>query len=94
VGLSNRILLEEMKVKRKEAIEQITKNIKETQNKRRLITTELKKKGALSISELGTATGLTAKEVLQHLIALRKAGEISDVDEKDGGYLYAIRRGK
>jgi predicted Rossmann fold nucleotide-binding protein DprA/Smf involved in DNA uptake len=91
--LSNRVLLEEMKVKRKEAIEQLTKSIKETQNKRRLITTELKK-GALSIRELETATGLSAKEVLMHLIALRKAGEISEVDEKDGGYLYAMRRGK
>lgn len=92
--MSNRVLLEEMKAKRKDEIEQITKGIKETQNQRRLIQTELKKKGALTINELESSTGLPAKEVLRHLIAMRKAGDISEVDEKDGGYVYALRRGK
>jgi predicted ArsR family transcriptional regulator len=92
--LSNRVLLEEMKAKRKDAIEQITKRIKENQNQRRLIITELKKKGAATINELESGTGLTAKDVLHHLIAMRKAGDISEVDEKDGAYLYVLRRAR
>lgn len=83
-----------MKAKRRDAIEQITKSIKETQNQRRLILTELRKKGALTINELESTTGLAAKQVLHHLIAMRKAGDVFEVDERDGGYAYALRRGK
>jgi DNA-binding transcriptional ArsR family regulator len=83
-----------MKARRKDAIEQITKNIKETQNQRRLILTELRKKGTLTINELEGSTGLAAKQVLHHLIAMRKAGDVFEVDERDGGYVYALRKGK
>lgn len=83
-----------MKAQRKDTIERITKNIKETQGQRRLISTELKKKGSSTISELEQATGIAARQVLHHLIAMRKAGEITEVDLKEEGYVYALRRAK
>jgi DNA-binding transcriptional ArsR family regulator len=90
--LSNRNLLEEMKAKRKDTIEQITKRIKDTQTQRRAIMTELKSKGPMTISELVPGTGLSARQVLRQMIALRKLGEITEVGEKDGGYVYGLRR--
>ena len=92
--MSNRALLEEMKSKRKEAIELITKGIKDSQNQRRIISTELRKNGAMTIEELDRATGIDAKRILLHLIAMRKNGEVTEVDRRDEGYVYALRKGK
>lgn len=92
--MSNRVLLEEMKSKRKETIEQITKNLKDTQNERRTVSTELRKSGPMTIMELERATGLRAKRILRHLIAMRKVGEVTEIGEKDGGYVYVLRKGK
>lgn len=92
--MSNRALLEEMKSKRKEAIELITKRIKDNQNERRMITTELRKAGSMTIQELNNATGIGAKRMLLQLIAMRKNGEVTEVGQKDDGYLYVLRKGK
>ena len=92
--MSYRVLLEEMKAKRKGAIEEITGRIKETQTQRRLIVADLKSKGPMTVSELEPSTGLNAKQILRHLIAMKKSGEISEVGEKDRGYVYALRKGK
>ena len=90
--MSYRTLLEEMKAKRKDAIEEITKRIKDTQTQRRVIMAELKSKGPLTITELEPTTGLSAKQILRQIIALRKLGEVTEVGEKDGGYVYGLRR--
>jgi Fic family protein len=83
-----------MKSKRKEAIEQITKSLKDTQNERRIISTELRKTGAMTIQEIEHATGIAAKRVLRHLIAMRKIGDVTEVSERDDGYVYVLRKGK
>jgi predicted ArsR family transcriptional regulator len=83
-----------MKSKRKEAIEQITKSIKDTQNERRTISTELRKSGSMTIQELEHATGIGAKRILRHLIAMRKMGEVTEVDLRNDGYVYVLRKGK
>ena len=90
--MSYRSLLEEMKAKRKDAIEVITKKIKDSQTQRRAIMTELKSKGPMTITELEPTTGLSAKQILRQMIALRKSGEVTEVGEKDGGYVYGLRR--
>ncbi len=90
--MSYRSLLEEMKAKRKDAIEEITKRIKDTQTQRRVIMAELKSKGPQTITELEPKTGLSAKQILRQMIALRKSGEVTEVGEKDGGYVYGLRR--
>ena len=92
--MSNRALLEEMKSNRKEAIELITKGIKDTQNQRRLITTELRKNGAMTIQELTKATGIDPRHVLLQLIAMRKNGDVTEVSQRDDGYVYVMRKGK
>ena len=92
--MSNRVLLEEMKSKRKEAIEQITKNLKDTQNERRIVTTELRKSGPMTIQELEHTTGIGAKRLLRHIIAMRKVGEVTEIDQRNGGYVYMLRKGK
>jgi predicted HTH transcriptional regulator len=83
-----------MKSKRKEAIEQITKSIKETQNERRAVSTELRKGGSMTIQELANATGIGAKRILQHLVAMRKNGEVTEVGQRNDGYVYVLRKGK
>ena len=83
-----------MKSKRKEAIERLTKGIKDTQNVRRVISAELRKGGALTIQELDRATGLGAKQILRQLIAMRKNGDVTEVGERDDGYVYVLRKGK
>lgn len=88
------MLLEDLKSKRKGVIEQITKSIKDTQNERRTISTEFRKGGAMTIHELEQATGIGAKRILQHLIAMRKAGEVTEVGQRNDGYVYVLRKGK
>jgi hypothetical protein len=92
--MSNRALLEEMKSNRKEAIELLTKGIKDTQTQRRLLTTELRKKGGMTIQELAHATEIGAREILLQLIAMRKNGDVTEVSQRDDGYVYALRKGK
>ena len=92
--MSNRALLEELKSKHKATIELVTKRIKDTQNQRRNISTELRKNGAMTIEELDRATGIGAKRILLHLIAMRMNGEITEVDHRNDGYVYVLRKGK
>lgn len=91
--MSSRTILEEMKARRKDAIEEITTAIRENQTRRRLVVAELRKRGPLTISELQVATGLDAGQILRHLIAMRMTGEVSELGEKDRGFLYALKRG-
>jgi hypothetical protein len=86
--------LEEMKSKRKEAIELITKGIKDTQNQRRTISTELRKNGPMTIEELDHATAIGARRILLQLIAMRRNGEVTEVSQRDDGYVYGLRKGK
>jgi len=48
----------------------------------------MKEKGPRTIKELSETTKLNTKEVLRHIIALRKIGIVSEAGEKEGGYLY------
>jgi hypothetical protein len=83
-----------MKSNRRERIELITKGIKDTQNQRRLLTTELRKNGAMTIQELTHATGIGARHVLLQLIAMRKNGDVTEVSQRDDGYVYVLKKGK
>jgi len=55
---------------------------------RQMIVGEMKEKGPRTIKELSETTKLNTKEVLRHIIALRKIGIVSEAGEKEGGYLY------
>jgi len=55
---------------------------------RQQILGEIKETGSLTIKEISEATKIGPKEVLRHIIALRKIGAVSEAGEKEGGYLY------
>lgn len=68
----------------------VSKNIMKDELERQMIIGEIKGKGSLTIKEISEATKISPKEVLRHIIALRKAGSISEAGEKDEGYLYKV----
>jgi len=66
----------------------VTGNIMKDEVERQMILGEIKKRGPLTISELSQATKISTKEILRHIIALRKTGAISEAGEKEDEYLY------
>jgi len=70
---------------------EISENIMKDEIERQLILNELKQRGPLTISELSKITNLVPKEILRHMIALRKAGVVSEVGVKGDGYLYKAK---
>lgn len=67
-----------------------SKNIMKDELERQMIVGEIKEKGPRTIKEISEATKISPKEVLRHIIALRKVGLISEAGEKDEGYLYKV----
>ncbi|NIR86230.1 ArsR family transcriptional regulator [Candidatus Bathyarchaeota archaeon] len=65
-----------------------TGHIMKDEVERQMIIGEIKEKGPLTISELSEATKISPKEILRHIIALRKTGVISEAGEKEDEYLY------
>jgi len=57
---------------------------------RQMIIGEIKEKGPQTIRELAEATKISPREVLRHIIALRKTGAVSEAGEKEDGYLYKV----
>lgn len=68
----------------------VTEKVMEDEIERQMILTEIRNKGPLTIKELSEATDISPKEILRHIIALRRNGAISEAGEKEGGYLYKI----
>jgi len=65
-------------------------NIMKDEIERQMIIGAVKERGPLTIKELSEATDIPSNRVLRHIIALRKAGTVSEVGEKEHGYLYAV----
>ena len=57
---------------------------------RQMIIGAIKERGPLTIKELSETTDIPPDRILRHMIALRKAATISEVGEKEHGYLYAV----
>jgi len=57
---------------------------------RQMMINAIKERGPLTIKEISEATNIPPSRILRHIIALRKAGTISEVGEKEHGYLYAV----
>ena len=64
--------------------------IMEDEIERQMILNEIKERGPLTIKELAETTSINSKEILRHIIALRKIGVISEAGEKGDSYLYKI----
>ncbi|MCJ7424906.1 ArsR family transcriptional regulator [Candidatus Bathyarchaeota archaeon] len=55
-----------------------------------MITRALKDKGPLTAEELAQLTGLQPNRTVQHLIALRRDGLVTEAGEKSDQYLYQL----
>ena len=68
----------------------VSSKIMKEEIERQMIIGEIKEKGPQTIKELAEATKVNPKEVLRHIIALRKSGVVSEAGEKEDGYLYKV----
>jgi predicted HTH transcriptional regulator len=67
---------------------QIAEDVLIDEMRREMLLVELKKKGALTMKELSESTGLDRKQLLDHMLALRKRGAVTEVGEKENEYMY------
>ena len=68
----------------------VVDNIMKDEIERQMIIGAIKEKGPMTIKELSEATDIPPDRILRHIIALRKAGTVSEAGEKEHGYLYAV----
>jgi len=69
---------------------QVVDSIMADEIERHMITGALKEKGALTVEEISQLTGLKPSRIVQHMIALRRNGVITEVGEKNRQYLYQL----
>ena len=70
--------------------QKVVDSIMKDEIERHMITRALKEKGPLTAEELAQLTGLQPNKTVQHLIALRRDGVISEAGERDNQYLYRL----
>jgi len=68
----------------------VVDNITKDEIERQMIIGAIKEKGPMTIKELSEATDIPPDQILRHIIALRKAGTVSEAGEKERGYLYTV----
>ncbi len=69
----------------------ITDAIMKDEMARQMIIGEIKERGPLTIKKLSEATKIPPKQILRHILALRKQGIISEAGEKEDEYLYEVK---
>ena len=67
---------------------QIAEDVMIDEMRREMLLVELRKKGPLTMKELSESTGLDRKRLLDHMLALRKRGAVTEVGEKENEYVY------
>lgn len=73
-----------------EKYRQTVDSIMHVEIERHMITRALKDKGPLTAEELAQLTGLQPNRTVQHLIALRRDGLVTEAGEKSDQYLYQL----
>jgi len=73
-----------------EKYRQAVDSIMQEEIERHMIMGALKETPALTAEELAGTTGLQPSRIVQHLIALRRDGKVSEAGEKNGQYLYKL----
>ena len=71
-----------------ERYNQIAEGVLIDEMRREMLLVELRKKGPLTMKELSESTGLDRKQLLDHILALRKRGAVTEVGEKENEYVY------
>jgi len=65
-------------------------SIMQDEIERHMIMEAIKEKGPLTVEELSQLTDLQTNRIVQHLIALRRDGLVSEAGEKNKQYLYRL----
>ncbi len=73
-----------------ERYRQVVDSIMQDEIERHMIIGAIKEKGPLTVEELSQLTGLRPSRIMQHIIALRRNGIISEAGEKNRQYLYQL----
>jgi len=71
-----------------ERYNQIAQDVLIGEMRREMLLVELRNSGPLTMKELSESTGLGRKELLDHMLALRKRGAVTEVGEKENEYVY------
>lgn len=71
-----------------ERYNQIAEDVMVDEMRRQMLLVELRNKGPLTMKELSESTGLSRKQLLDHMLALRKRGMVTEVGEKENEYVY------
>ena len=71
-----------------ERYNQIAEDVMIDEMRRQMLLVELRNKGPLTMKELSESTGLGRKELLDHMLALRKRGAVTEVGERENEYVY------
>ena len=67
---------------------QIAEDVMIDEMRRQMLLVELRNKGPLTMKELSESTGLGRKQLLDHMLALRKRGAVTEAGEKENEYVY------
>jgi DNA-binding transcriptional ArsR family regulator len=73
-----------------ERYQQVVDAIMRDEIERHMIIGTIKERGPLTVEEISQLTSLRPSRIVQHIIALRRNGVISEAGEKDNQYLYQL----
>jgi len=73
-----------------EALKEAQRRHREADKVRKLIVQALRSKAA-TVPELSKETGLAAHEVFWHLMAMKKYGEVVEMEERGSYFAYALK---
>jgi biotin operon repressor len=71
-----------------ERYNQIAEDVMIDEMRRQMLLVELRSKGPLTMKELSESTGVDRKQLLDHMLALRRRGAVTEVGEKENEYVY------
>jgi predicted ArsR family transcriptional regulator len=71
-----------------ERYNQIAQDVLIDEMRREMLLVELRNRGPLTMKKLSESTGLGRKQLLDHMLALRKRGAVTEVGEKENEYVY------
>ncbi len=84
--------LRALRESRKEIVERVRAQLKE-QNRIEKQIAETIKDGSKTVPEISQETGLSPKTVFWYLMALKKYGKITEGQQRDSYFAYALKEG-
>lgn len=73
----------------KERIDRVSGQVREQKKSLKALRAQLEN-AAFTVPELAMATGMPTDEILWYLAAMKKYGQIAEVEKDDGYYRYAL----